>query len=182
MLLSYQSGSSSSLSSARRVIVNTPPAPNRHPGRPVPHHPPCHQLTETSIPLPAPTGVQALLYLIFGNTMVAFSFFLSCCFQSSKTAVIFAYLYVLAAGLIGSLLLQVRLTLPHFPTPSQLLQAVCMCESVQLPQLFYLLFNLLLLLTQYLGTLVLIQRCFWGPSSPTTTIATPHHTTYCDRT
>lgn len=70
-------------------------------------------------------GIQAALYLIFGNTMVAFSFLLSCCFQSSKTAVIFAYLYVLATGLIGSLLLEVRRTLssdrtiptlsPHYP-------------------------------------------------------------------
>jgi len=52
-------------------------------------------------------GVQVIHYLIYGNTMIAFCFFLSCFFTSSKTAVVFGYLFVLATGLIGQLLIQI---------------------------------------------------------------------------
>lgn len=50
-------------------------------------------------------GIQALLYFIFGNNMIALAFLLSCFFSSSKTATVFAYLVVFGTGLIGSLLL-----------------------------------------------------------------------------
>ncbi|GAX75876.1 hypothetical protein CEUSTIGMA_g3319.t1 [Chlamydomonas eustigma] len=46
-------------------------------------------------------GIQIILYIIFGNTMIAFAFVLSCFFTSARTAVVFAYLYVLATGLLG---------------------------------------------------------------------------------
>jgi hypothetical protein len=49
--------------------------------------------------------VQFLLYLFWGNNMIAFSFLLSCFFSSSKTATVFAYLLVFGTGLLGSLLL-----------------------------------------------------------------------------
>lgn len=51
------------------------------------------------------TGIQAVLYFIFGNNMIALAFLLSCFFTSSKTATVFAYLVVFGTGLIGSLLL-----------------------------------------------------------------------------
>lgn len=38
--------------------------------------------------------------------MIAFAFMLSSLFRSSTTAVVFAYIYVFATGLIGSLLLK----------------------------------------------------------------------------
>lgn len=50
-------------------------------------------------------GVQAILYIIYGNTMIAFCFILSCFFMNSRTAEAFGYLYVLATGLLGALLL-----------------------------------------------------------------------------
>jgi ABC-type transport system involved in multi-copper enzyme maturation permease subunit len=55
--------------------------------------------------VPTPTGIQAILYFIFGNNMIALAFLLSCFFSSSKTATVFAYLVVFGTGLIGSLLL-----------------------------------------------------------------------------
>jgi hypothetical protein len=50
-------------------------------------------------------GVQFILYALFGNNMIAFSFLLSCIFPSSRTATVFAYLLVFGSGLVGSLLL-----------------------------------------------------------------------------
>lgn len=66
-----------------------------------------HWLTAgcVSVPPSLPTGIQAILYFIFGNNMIALAFLLSCFFTSSKTATVFAYLIVFGTGLIGSLLL-----------------------------------------------------------------------------
>jgi len=50
-------------------------------------------------------AVQAVFYLVFGNTMIALAFLLSCFFSSSKTATVFAYLIVFGSGLVGYLLL-----------------------------------------------------------------------------
>jgi hypothetical protein len=50
-------------------------------------------------------GIQFILYALFGNNMIAFSFLLSCIFTSSRTATVFAYLLVFGSGLVGSLLL-----------------------------------------------------------------------------
>jgi ABC-type transport system involved in multi-copper enzyme maturation permease subunit len=57
------------------------------------------------LPFPVPAGIQAVLYFLFGNNMIALAFLLSCFFSSSKTATVFAYLVVFGTGLIGSLLL-----------------------------------------------------------------------------
>ncbi|PNH04925.1 ABC transporter A family member 8, partial [Tetrabaena socialis] len=51
-------------------------------------------------------SLQAILYFIFGNNMIAFMFLLSSLFTSSRTAVVVAFLYVFATGLIGELLLR----------------------------------------------------------------------------
>jgi ABC-type transport system involved in multi-copper enzyme maturation permease subunit len=53
-----------------------------------------------------PAGIQIIFYFLNGQCMIAFAFMLSSLFRSSLTAVVFAYLYVFASGLIGSLLLQ----------------------------------------------------------------------------
>jgi hypothetical protein len=50
-------------------------------------------------------SVQAVFYFVFGNTMIALAFLLSCFFASSKTATVFAYLIVFGSGLVGYLLL-----------------------------------------------------------------------------
>ncbi|KXZ51851.1 hypothetical protein GPECTOR_11g29 [Gonium pectorale] len=50
--------------------------------------------------------LQAVLYFIFGNNMIAFMFCLSSLFSSSRTATVVAFLYVFASGLIGELLLR----------------------------------------------------------------------------
>ncbi|KAG1659570.1 hypothetical protein FOA52_011926 [Chlamydomonas sp. UWO 241] len=52
-------------------------------------------------------GIQIVFYLLQGFCMIAFAFMMSSFFTSALTAVTFAYLYVFASGLIGSLLLQV---------------------------------------------------------------------------
>mmetsp|Transcript_40231 Transcript_40231/g.119957 ORF Transcript_40231/g.119957 Transcript_40231/m.119957 type:complete len:1026 (-) Transcript_40231:846-3923(-) len=51
-------------------------------------------------------GIQIIFYLLHGQCMIASAFLVSSFFTSSLTAVVFAYLYVFASGLIGSLLLQ----------------------------------------------------------------------------
>lgn len=51
-------------------------------------------------------GIQFLFLLFHGLCMIGFAFMLSSLFTSALTAVVFAYLYVFASGLIGSLLLQ----------------------------------------------------------------------------
>ncbi|KAG2437860.1 hypothetical protein HXX76_005478 [Chlamydomonas incerta] len=51
-------------------------------------------------------SVQAVLYFIFGNNMIAFMFVLSSLFHSSRTATVVAFLYIFASGLIGELLLR----------------------------------------------------------------------------
>ncbi|GIL46004.1 hypothetical protein Vafri_3096 [Volvox africanus] len=56
--------------------------------------------TTTSISL------QAVLFFIFGNNMLAFIFMLSSFFSSSRTATVVSFLYVFATGLIGELLLR----------------------------------------------------------------------------
>lgn len=53
-------------------------------------------------------GLQFIFLLFHGLCMIGFAFMLSSLFTSALTAVVFAYLYVFASGLIGSLLLQVR--------------------------------------------------------------------------
>jgi len=53
------------------------------------------------------TGIQVIFYFLQGQCMIGFAFMLSSLFSSSLVAVVFAYLYVFASGLIGSLLLQV---------------------------------------------------------------------------
>lgn len=63
----------------------------------------------------SPAGIQIIFYFLHGQCMIAFAFMLSSLFSSSLVAVVFAYLYVFASGLIGSLLLQVRLTLSTLP-------------------------------------------------------------------
>eukprot|EP00197_Chlamydomonas_leiostraca_P015638 CAMPEP_0202869032 /NCGR_PEP_ID=MMETSP1391-20130828/11649_1 /ASSEMBLY_ACC=CAM_ASM_000867 /TAXON_ID=1034604 /ORGANISM="Chlamydomonas leiostraca, Strain SAG 11-49" /LENGTH=840 /DNA_ID=CAMNT_0049549279 /DNA_START=91 /DNA_END=2610 /DNA_ORIENTATION=+ len=51
-------------------------------------------------------GIQIIFYLLFGNCMIAFSFLLSSLFSTTRTAVVVAFLYVFATGLLGELLLQ----------------------------------------------------------------------------
>ncbi|KAG2497357.1 hypothetical protein HYH03_004516 [Edaphochlamys debaryana] len=51
-------------------------------------------------------GVQAVLYFIFGNNMIAFMYVLSSLFRSSRTATVSMFLYVFATGLMGELLLR----------------------------------------------------------------------------
>jgi len=51
-------------------------------------------------------GIQIILYLLFGQCQIAFTFLLSSLFSSSRTAVVCGYLYVLATGLLGYLLLE----------------------------------------------------------------------------
>lgn len=50
-------------------------------------------------------GIQIIFYFLFGNCMIAFAFMLSSLFTSARTAVVVAFLYVFASGLIGELLL-----------------------------------------------------------------------------
>lgn len=50
-------------------------------------------------------GIQAALYFLFGNNMIAFAFLLSCFFINSKTAGLFAYMLIFSTGILGSLLL-----------------------------------------------------------------------------
>ena len=52
-------------------------------------------------------AVTIINYFLFGNLMIAFSFFLGSIFGSSRTATVVAFLYVFASGLLGVLLLQV---------------------------------------------------------------------------
>lgn len=52
-------------------------------------------------------GIQIIFYLLFGNCMISFAFLLSSIFTSTKTAVVVAFLYVFATGLLGELLLRV---------------------------------------------------------------------------
>ncbi|GLI63912.1 hypothetical protein VaNZ11_007051 [Volvox africanus] len=56
--------------------------------------------TTTSISL------QAVMFFIFGNNMIAFIFMLSSFFSSSRTATVASFLYIFAMGLIGELLLR----------------------------------------------------------------------------
>ena len=58
------------------------------------------------MPPHSPAGIQIIFYFLHGQCMIAFAFMLSSLFSSSLVAVVFAYLYVFASGLIGSLLLQ----------------------------------------------------------------------------
>jgi ABC-type transport system involved in multi-copper enzyme maturation permease subunit len=51
-------------------------------------------------------GLQAAFYLLYGNTLVALAFLLSCFFTSARTAVAFCFLAVFGSGLVGDLLLK----------------------------------------------------------------------------
>ena len=51
-------------------------------------------------------GLQILLYLIFGQTMIALSFLFSTLFSSSKTAEAAAYFYILSLGLVCFLMIE----------------------------------------------------------------------------
>ena len=53
-------------------------------------------------------GVPQLFYFVWGNCLVAFGFMLSTMFTNAKPATIFAYLWVVAGGLLGNLLFEVR--------------------------------------------------------------------------
>ncbi|EFJ45135.1 hypothetical protein VOLCADRAFT_64058 [Volvox carteri f. nagariensis] len=53
-----------------------------------------------------PFSIQAVLFFIFGNNMLAFVFMISSFFSSSRTATVVAVLYIFASGLIGELLLR----------------------------------------------------------------------------
>lgn len=48
---------------------------------------------------------RKVFYFLWANCLVAFTFFLSTLFRSTKTAVVCAFLYTFATGLIGWLLL-----------------------------------------------------------------------------
>lgn len=52
-------------------------------------------------------AIQIIFYFIFGNNMIAFCFLLSSIFSNSRTAVVTAFLYVFASGLIGDQILEV---------------------------------------------------------------------------
>jgi ABC-type transport system involved in multi-copper enzyme maturation permease subunit len=54
-----------------------------------------------------PAGIQVIFYFLYGHSMIAFAFLLSSVFSSSRTAVVAAFIYLFASGLIGSLLLEV---------------------------------------------------------------------------
>lgn len=58
------------------------------------------------LPQLLPAGIQIIFYFLHGNCMIAFTFVLSSLFTNSRTAVVFAFLYVFASGLIGELLLR----------------------------------------------------------------------------
>ncbi|EFJ39320.1 hypothetical protein VOLCADRAFT_101115 [Volvox carteri f. nagariensis] len=53
-----------------------------------------------------PFSIQAVLFFIFGNNMLAFVFMISSFFSSSRMATVVAVLYIFASGLIGELLLR----------------------------------------------------------------------------
>jgi ABC-type transport system involved in multi-copper enzyme maturation permease subunit len=64
------------------------------------------------LPCPAaggavPAGIQVVFYFLYGHSLVAFAFFLSSLFSSSRTAVVAAFIYLFGSGLIGSLMLEV---------------------------------------------------------------------------
>lgn len=47
---------------------------------------------------PLPAAVQFVFYLLWGNIMIAASFFLSCFFASPRVAAAFCYFWVFASG------------------------------------------------------------------------------------
>lgn len=47
-----------------------------------------------------------MFYFVWGNCLVAFAFLISTFFRSTRTAVVVAYLWVIATGLLGYLLFQ----------------------------------------------------------------------------
>ena len=51
-------------------------------------------------------GILIIFFFLQGQCMIAFAFLLSSLFSSALVAVVFAYLYVFASGLIGNLLFQ----------------------------------------------------------------------------
>lgn len=58
-----------------------------------------------SLTPPSLTHSRKVFYFLWANCLVAFTFFLSTLFRSTKTAVVCAFLYTFATGLIGWLLL-----------------------------------------------------------------------------
>ncbi len=54
----------------------------------------------------ARAGIQIIFYFLHGLCMISFAFMLSSLFASSRTAIMVAFLYVFATGLIGQLLLE----------------------------------------------------------------------------
>jgi hypothetical protein len=57
------------------------------------------------------TGIQIVLYVLWGAAMVSLAFVMSALFSSARTATVAAYLFVFASGLLGYMLVRYLLDL-----------------------------------------------------------------------